>query len=237
MYVGRKYCLTRPGRAAIHRETILILDFGSQYTQLIARRVRELSVYCEIAPYSSALEKIQALQPAGIILSGGPDSVCRPGSPQLPPGFFQLGIPVLGICYGLQLIARTLGGKVGPGNQREFGKAVLEIVQADSLLSELPSTFQVWMSHGDRVESLPGGFTILALSGDIIAAAADSQRRIWGLQFHPEVVHTQHGTALLQGTSSPVHAAASENGPWRHSLTRRYRKFRTASAKKARSAD
>ena len=196
--MGRKYRLTEPGRAAIHRETILILDFGSQYTQLIARRVRELSVYCEIAPYSAALERVQALRPAGVILSGGPDSVCRPGSPQLPPEFFQLGIPVLGICYGLQLIAQALGGKVGPGNQREFGKAIVEVIQTDRLLSGLPRSFQVWMSHGDRVESLPSGFKILALSGDIISAAADEGRRIWGLQFHPEVVHTQYGTALLK---------------------------------------
>ncbi len=182
----------------ISRETILILDFGSQYTQLIARRVRELSVYCEIAPYSFALERVRALRPAGVILSGGPDSVCRAGCPSLPSEFFGMGVPILGICYGLQLIAQTLGGRVGSGNQREFGKAVLQVLDPDRILAGVPPIFQVWMSHGDRVEQLPEGFKTLAMSSDIIAAAADEERRIWGLQFHPEVVHTEHGTQVLQ---------------------------------------
>jgi len=174
------------------------LDFGSQYTQLIARRIRELRVYCEITAFSRALEKAKEMKPAGIVLSGGPDSVCRSGSPQVPAGLFDLGIPVLGICYGLQLIANSLGGKVVPGNQREFGKAVVEVTEPDRLLSGLPRNFQVWMSHGDRVESLPEGFRSLARSGDILSAAADENRRIWGLQFHPEVVHTHHGTQILE---------------------------------------
>ena len=114
----------------IHRESVLILDFGSQYTQLIARRVRELSVYCEIAPYSSAMEKVQALKPRGVILSGGPDSVCRRGSPDLPAAFFEFGIPILGICYGMQLLSRRLGGRVVPGDQREFGKAINEAMDS-----------------------------------------------------------------------------------------------------------
>ncbi len=160
--------------------------------------MRELSVYCEIVPYSAALERAQAVRPAGVILSGGPDSVCRPGSPSLPPEFFDLGIPILGICYGLQLIAQILGGRVGPGNQREFGKAVLEVLDPDRILEGLPRGFQVWMSHGDRVERLPEGFKILALSGDTIAAAANDERQIWGLQFHPEVVHSEHGSEVLR---------------------------------------
>jgi GMP synthase (glutamine-hydrolysing) len=182
----------------IHRENILILDFGSQYTQLIARRVRELSVYCEIAPFSKAAERIAALKPVGIILSGGPDSVCREGSPWLAPEVLASGIPVLGICYGLQLICQTGGGAVVPGNQREFGKAIIEVIEPSILFEGLPATFQTWMSHGDRVAALPPGFRVVARSGEIVSAAADEGRRIWGLQFHPEVVHTQHGSAILE---------------------------------------
>jgi GMP synthase (glutamine-hydrolysing) len=187
-----------PGVKLIYRENILILDFGSQYTQLIGRRVRELSVYCEIVPYYSALEKIQEYRPAGVILSGGPDSVCREGSPALPPEFFKLGLPVLGICYGLQFITQCFGGRVIPGaDHREYGKAMIELVEPGTLLADLPGSFQVWMSHGDRVQQLPQGFRIQARSGDMIAAAADENRKIWGLQFHPEVVHTHYGKEIL----------------------------------------
>ena len=183
----------------IYRENILILDFGSQYTQLIGRRVRELSVYCEIVPYDSALEKIRASRPAGIILSGSPDSVCREGSPSLPPEVFSSGLPILGICYGLQLLAASLGGRVVPGgDRREFGRAMVDVLEPDPLFAGLPGQFQAWMSHGDRVEQLPSGFRVLAKSGNIISAAADESRRIWGLQFHPEVVHTHHGTRILE---------------------------------------
>jgi GMP synthase (glutamine-hydrolysing) len=177
----------------------LILDFGSQYTQLIGRRIRELSVYCEIVPYWEAVEKIRASKPAGIVLSGGPDSVCREGSPSLPPEIYGYGLPILGICYGLQLISKSLGGRVIPGsNQREFGKATVDVLDADLLFDGLPAQFQSWMSHGDRVEKLPGGFRILAKSGNIVAAAADESRKIWGLQFHPEVVHTHHGQEIVE---------------------------------------
>ena len=183
----------------IYRENILILDFGSQYTQLIGRRVRELSVYCEIVPFHAALQKIQESKPFGIILSGSPDSVCRQGSPSLPPEFFDLGLPILGICYGLQLISNSLGGRVIPGgDRREFGKALVNATADDVLWKDVPSQFQGWMSHGDRVERLPEGFTVLAQSGGLIAAAADPGRKIWGLQFHPEVVHTHYGTKILE---------------------------------------
>jgi GMP synthase (glutamine-hydrolysing) len=183
----------------IYRENILILDFGSQYTQLIGRRVRELSVYCEIVPYYSALEKIASLKPKGVILSGSPDSVCREGSPSLPPEFFKLGLPVLGICYGLQLISQRLGGRVIPGgDRREFGKAMVDVLDADQLFIDLPQQFQGWMSHGDRVELLPPDFKVLARSGGIIAAACNQSQKIWGLQFHPEVVHTHYGTKILE---------------------------------------
>jgi GMP synthase (glutamine-hydrolysing) len=166
---------------------------------LIGRRVRELNVYCEIVPYYAAHEKIKASQPSGIILSGGPDSVCRTGSPSLPPEFFKAGIPVLGICYGLQLMSQSLGGIVAPsGDGREFGKAIIDVSDQDTLFTGLPRQFQVWMSHGDRVEGLPPGFRILARSGNIISAAANESLRMWGLQFHPEVIHTHHGKEILE---------------------------------------
>jgi GMP synthase (glutamine-hydrolysing) len=161
--------------------------------------VRELSVYCEIAPFYDAMEKIRQSNPKGIILSGGPDSVCREGSPSLPPEFFQIDIPVLGICYGLQLISKILGGRVAPGgDRREFGKAMVDVVEASALWDGVPHHHQAWMSHGDRVEALPSGFKVLARSGDIIAGAEDTSRKIWGLQFHPEVVHTHHGMDILK---------------------------------------
>ncbi len=144
------------------------------------------------------MEKVADSRPAGVILSGGPDSVCREGSPSLPPEYFSLGIPTLGICYGLQLVARLLGGRVIPGNQREFGKASVEVTERDSILAGLPDRFQAWMSHGDRVDTLPPGFRILARSGDVVSAVSDEARRIWGLQFHPEVVHTHHGSEILR---------------------------------------
>ncbi len=155
-------------------------------------------MYCEIAPYWQALEKVESLQPRGVILSGGPDSVCRPGSPGLPATFFDLGIPLLGICYGMQLLAKSLGGQVVPGDQREFGKATNVILEAGDLFDGLPASFQVWMSHGDRVEVLPKGFCTLSRSGDVTAAVADDSRRAWGLQFHPEVAHTYNGGKILE---------------------------------------
>ena len=156
-------------------------------------------MYCEIIPYYNALERIKEYKPAGIILSGGPDSVCREGSPSLPPEFFETDIPILGICYGFQLLAQSLGGRTVPGHdRREFGKATAQLTDGGVLFKELPQRFQVWMSHGDRVDQLPPGFKIYANSGDLIAAAADESRKIWGLQFHPEVVHTHYGKEILE---------------------------------------
>jgi GMP synthase (glutamine-hydrolysing) len=144
------------------------------------------------------LKKIEESKPVGIVLSGGPDSVCREGSPHLPAEAFETGLPTLGICYGLQLIAHSLGGRVVPGgDRREFGKAVVEVHDSDLLFKNLPGRFQGWMSHGDRVDRLPTGFQVLAESGNIVAAAADPNRKIWGLQFHPEVIHTHHGSEIL----------------------------------------
>ena len=156
-------------------------------------------MYCEIVPYYDALEKIEASKPVGIILSGGPDSVCREGSPSLPSEFYEIDIPILGICYGFQLMAQSLGGSAVPGgDRREFGKAMANRMDGGVLFKDLPEQFQVWMSHGDRVEQLPPGFSVYAKSGNLIAAAADESRRIWGLQFHPEVVHTPAGKQILE---------------------------------------
>lgn len=157
-----------------------------------------MSVYCEIIPYYEGPKRIVDIRPSGIILSGGPDSVCREGSPSLPAEFFDCGIPILGICYGFQLMAHRLGGLTVPGgDRREFGKSKIDLSEGGTLFDGIPGSFQGWMSHGDRVEKLPPGFRILAHSGHIIAAAADLDRKIWGLQFHPEVVHTHYGKDIL----------------------------------------
>src|SRR5690606_18933032 len=185
-----------------HPDTILIIDFGSQVTQLIARRVREANVYCEIVPFQSAEEAFKRLKPKGVILSGSPHSTTDIGSPRAPQSVFDEGIPVLGICYGEQTMCAQLGGKVEGGHDREFGRAFLD-VQEDSPLFEgiwaKGTRHQVWMSHGDRVTSLPDGFTIIGTSPNApFAAIADEKRKYYGVQFHPEVVHTPDGAKLLQ---------------------------------------
>lgn len=184
----------------IHSERILILDFGSQYTQLIARKVRECGVYAEIHPFSLLLDKIIEMQPVGIILSGGPSSVYAEGAPLADAGIFDLGIPILGICYGLQFIAATLGGSVDPSAKREFGRAELMVDAPDNpLLQGLPQQSLVWMSHGDSLTRLPNDFAIIAHTSNApIAAIADVGRRMYGVQFHPEVHHTAHGIDLLR---------------------------------------
>lgn len=179
-------------------ETIVILDFGSQYTQLIARRVRELNVYCEIHPYNIPVEKLRALRPAGIILSGGPSSVYEEAAPHCSSEILQLGIPVLGICYGLQLLTYFLGGSVEPSSLREFGAAELKVLAESSLLVGLPVETRVWMSHGDHVVLPPPGFTVTARSGSALGAAEDAARQLYGLQFHPEVTHTPEGKIVLR---------------------------------------
>ena len=195
----------------MHRP-ILILDFGSQTTQLIARRLREAHVFCEILPCDAPEEKIRALLPQGFILSGGPASVYDPGAPQMPAFVLESGLPVLGICYGLQLIAHTLGGKVAPGSEREYGHALLNVPEPNALLPA--GSHQVWMSHGDRVEALPSGFTALASSpGSPVAAIVSSDRRVYGIQFHPEVRHTAIGAALLRNFALRVCAASADWTP------------------------
>ncbi|MGB9835441.1 MAG: glutamine-hydrolyzing GMP synthase [Candidatus Saccharicenans sp.] len=176
----------------------LILDFGSQYTQLIARKVRELGVYSEIHPFNISLKKVKALNPGAIIFSGGPQSVYEPDSPHPDPGIFSLGIPILGICYGLQLIAHHLGGQVQKAPEREYGFASLHIVDRSGLLHGLKEKTQVWMSHGDRLEAVPEGFLVTGKTANSKAAAIENrERRIYGVQFHPEVAHTQEGKKVL----------------------------------------
>jgi GMP synthase (glutamine-hydrolysing) A subunit len=197
-------------------DRILIIDFGSQVTQLIARRVRESGVYCEIHPFNKVTEaSLKAFDPQGIILSGGPSSVADIGSPRAADAVFACGLPVLGICYGQQTLCEQLGGKVEPGDHREFGRAYVDIVDDCALFSGVwakGGREQVWMSHGDRVTSLPAGFRVVATSeGAPFAAIANDERRIYGVQFHPEVVHTPHGAQLLKNFT---HAVAGCRGDW-----------------------
>src|SRR6478752_7153269 len=178
------------------RQSVLILDYGSQYTHLIARRIRESSVYCEIDPGTIAVEKIRAIAPNAIILSGGPQSVYISDSPKSDPALFELGLPVLGICYGEQLMAHQLGGKVEPSDEREYGPADIEISEAIGILGSFKAgdKTNVWMSHGDRLTALPPGFRSLAKSGNApLSAIGDPSRKFYGIQFHPEVAHTPRG--------------------------------------------
>jgi GMP synthase (glutamine-hydrolysing) len=201
---------TRNGASAhpdIHAHRILILDFGAQYTQLIARRVRELGVYCEIHPWDMSDAAVRAFAPRGVILSGGPESVTDASPPRAPAAVFELGVPVLGICYGMQTMAQQLGGRVAPSTEREFGYAEVTVTGATPLLDDLQdrrtpagrALLDVWMSHGDRVEALPPGFTATASTDAIpFAAMSDERRRFYGVQFHPEVTHTTQGARVLQ---------------------------------------
>jgi GMP synthase (glutamine-hydrolysing) len=185
-----------------HHDRILILDFGSQLTQLIARRVRESGVYCEILPFSATIERVREFGAKGIILSGGPASVIESGSPAPAAGLFDLGLPVLGICYGQQTLCQELGGTVDQGDTREFGRAFVDIIEHCALTEGMWSVGnreQVWMSHGDRVTKLPPGFRTVGVSeGAPFAIIANDARRYYGLMFHPEVVHTPHGADLLR---------------------------------------
>jgi len=179
---------------------ILILDFGAQYSQLIARRVREGHVYCELHPADLSIEKIKAFAPSGIILSGGPSSVLDSDAPDMEAGVLELGIPILGICYGLQLLVHRLGGRIESADDREYGRATLKIEREDPLFAGLPHDVEqvVWMSHGDRVLALPEDMTVIASSGGSpFAAVRSNSAPFWGVQFHPEVVHTEYGTQML----------------------------------------
>jgi GMP synthase (glutamine-hydrolysing) len=183
----------------VTHQTIIVLDFGSQYTQLIARRLRELSVYSEILPFNTPLATVKARRPVGVILSGGPRSVSEAGAPRVDPGVLTLGVPTLGICYGMQLLTDTLGGKVSPAASREFGHASVQVDQASPLFASLPADVRVWASHGDFVAAAPAGFAVVGTSANApVAAMQDVSRGIYGLLFHPEVAHTEHGAAILK---------------------------------------
>ncbi|MFT6711949.1 MAG: GMP synthase (glutamine-hydrolyzing), partial [Arenicella sp.] len=193
----------------LHSDKILILDFGSQYTQLIGRRIRELGVYCEIWAYDSPLDTIVDFKPKGIILSGGPSTVTQQSTPRAPDGLFELGIPVLGICYGLQCMAAMLGGEVETSNKREFGHAQVNLCEANRLITE--SSQDVWMSHGDKVSVLPQGFKVIAQSANApLCAIADESRKFYGVQFHPEVTHSEFGEALLSRFAHDICGCAND---------------------------
>ena len=177
---------------------VLILDFGSQYTQLIARKIRELGVYSEITPFSAPLRTIREERPSALVLSGGPQSVYGKGAPHPPKGIFDLGVPILGICYGVQLMAYFLGGEVIPSKMREYGFASLRVLDRSGLLAKVKDREQVWMSHGDRLEKVPPGFVITGSTANTQAASIENRgRRFYGVQFHPEVIHTKEGRKIL----------------------------------------
>lgn len=180
-------------------DSVLVIDFGSQYSELIARRVRELNVYSELISYRTSSDQIKKMSPKGIILSGGPNSVYDKSAPSCDLEIFNMGIPILGVCYGMQLMAKALGGKVVQSEKREFGKAVLEIDPKDKLFLDLESKFVSWMSHGDNVIELPSGFKISAKTVNSPSAAiSNNEKRLYGVQFHPEVVHTMNGIEIIR---------------------------------------
>ena len=179
-------------------QSIVILDFGSQYTQLIARRIREQNVFSAVLPCNAKLDEIQSYKPVGIILSGGPSSVYDADAPESDPRVLELGLPVLGICYGLHYMVQTLGGKVRPGSKREYGHASVDVIEESILFRGLPRQLSVWMSHADEAEELPAGFRLVAQSPTALAGIENAQRRMWAVQFHPEVHHTRLGAELLK---------------------------------------
>lgn len=200
------------------RDAIVVLDFGSQTTQLIARRVREANVYCELFPWNATPSDVLDLQPQGFILSGGPSSVYTEDAPSLPAYILEQGLPVLGICYGMQLLAHHLGGHVSRATKQEYGPAAVELVDLTtplfSGLRPAPATLQVWMSHGDRIEQLPPNFNVLARSRNApVAAMGNQERGIYGLQFHPEVAHTDQGKEILRGFAVDVCGCAPDWTP------------------------
>ncbi|HZP47292.1 MAG TPA: glutamine-hydrolyzing GMP synthase [Vicinamibacterales bacterium] len=194
-------------------QTIIVLDFGSQYTQLIARRLRELSVYSEVWPPNTPAENIRARQPVGVILSGGPKSVSDPGAPHCDPAVFALGVPVLGICYGMQLMAHALGGRVEPAPQREFGHATVTIGSPAScaLFADVPGEIRVWASHGDFVAAAPTDFAVVATSANApVAAMQNAARSLYAILFHPEVVHTERGLEILRNFAYGICGCAGD---------------------------
>jgi len=196
---GQQSAVSEEAVSGARREAIIVLDFGSQYNMLIARRVREAQVYCELLPHDTPWEKIAPLNPKGFILSGGPASVYETGAPLAPGYVYESGLPVLGICYGMQVITKQLGGQVTPGTKREYGHAVLHLSEMDCpLFQGLPESTPVWMSHGDKIEAVPSGFKALAYTENSPYAVIGNGKNIFGLQFHPEVAHTPEGKTILR---------------------------------------
>jgi GMP synthase (glutamine-hydrolysing) len=193
--------------------TIVILDFGSQYTQLIARRIREFNVFSVVLPCTTPLEIVLAMKPKGIVLSGGPSSVYDDSAPKADPGILTAGLPVLGICYGLQFITHHLGGKVVPAAAREYGHAEVTVEDPAAIFHGLPGALSVWMSHGDHAETLAPGFRVTATTNNAVAAIADDDRKIWAVQFHPEVAHTKHGMDLLKNFAVTLCGCAQDWTP------------------------
>src|SRR5437660_6336149 len=194
-------------------ERILIFDFGAQYVQLIARRVREQNVFCQIVRHDLPASRVAELHPKGLILSGGPASVYEPDAPHCDPAIFDLGVPILGICYGMQLACQALGGEVKPAPSREFGRAACRVEAGEPLFAGVPEETTVWMSHGDQVQTVGGDFVPLASTETCHAAAVrHRQRPVYGLQFHPEVSHTPYGNRILRNF---LHDLCGCQGKWR----------------------
>jgi GMP synthase (glutamine-hydrolysing) len=189
----------------VTHQTIIVLDFGSQYTQLIARRLRELSVYADVLPFHTSVDEIARRQPVGLILSGGPRSVSEPSAPRVEPAMLGLGVPTLGICYGMQLMTDVLGGRVEPAPEREYGHAVVKVTQPSPLFAELPASIRVWASHGDLIAAAPAGFDVIATSTSApVAAMQRSEDKLYSILFHPEVVHTERGQDILRNFAFTV---------------------------------
>jgi len=210
---GEQPATTEEAVSGAEHEAIIVLDFGSQYNLLIARRVRECRVYCELLPHDTPWEKIAHLNPKGFILSGGPASVYAPDAPLAPSYVYESGLPVLGICYGMQVITKQLGGKVTPGTKREYGHAVLHLSEVDSpLFKGIPDSTPVWMSHGDKIEEVPPEFSAIAYTENSPFAVIGNGKGVFGLQFHPEVAHTPEGTNILRNF---VYRTCGCRGNWK----------------------
>jgi len=196
---GEQHVVAEEAAPPTERESIVVMDFGSQYSLLIARRIRECQVYCELVSYDTPWEKIQALNPRGFILSGGPASVYQPNAPMAPSYIYESHIPILGICYGMHMITKQLGGQVSPGAKQEYGHSILHLSDTESpLFKDLDGSIPVWMSHGDRTEEMPPGFTSLAYTENSPVAVMGNNDGIYGIQFHPEVAHTPQGKTILR---------------------------------------